>query len=568
MRKNKNDRNLNSSNYFKEIFNFYPNFIENANSTTDPSVFIQKMLNLLLKYSNSERIDFVVLFNNQYSFYQIINENKKQTFKIENNIEEIIKYYKQKYLQTIIKILLNNINKYTSDNITANGSIWLPVDKKNLNLYDKNNKKKTIKISVNNKKLLTIPIWDNKKISGFVLFKNPKKILFKEPVISSFENMTALIFFALKNINIHSSLIERAKELTCLYQLYQLMNLPSTNIEKILKKSAGIIPLAWQYPEITFCEIQFKRKKYKNFDYNNNMQFQKAEILAFNKKIGTITVGYTKKKTLLDEGPFLKEERNLLNVIAKQLGLFIERKININEKIELKKQLFHADRLATLGQLSAGIAHELNEPLASILGFAQLAKRENGILLQTKKDLEKIEAATLYGREIIKKLMFFAKQLPPQTLYVNLNYIIDEVLFFLETQCTRKAIILKKYLAKDLPDIIADSSQIKQIIVNLIINSIQVIPNGGTIEIKTFFDKKNVYLSIKDSGIGIKKENLKKIFLPFFTTKNVNEGTGLGLSVVHGIVSSHGGTIKVKSKPNEGTIFTITFPLNKSNKKE
>ena len=419
-----------------------------------------------------------------------------------------------------------------------------------------------------NKKLLIIPIRDNKKISGFVLFKDPKKIPFKEPVISSLENITALIFFALKNINIHSSLTERAKELTCLYQLYQLMNLPSVNIEKILKKSVDIISSAWQYPEIAFCEIQFKRKKYKNFDYDNSMQFQKADIPTFNKKIGTIKVGYIKRKPLLDEGPFLKDERNLLNAIAKQLGLFIERKITINEKIELKKQLFHADRLATLGQLSAGIAHELNEPLSSILGFTQLAKKENGILLQTKKDLEKIEAATLYGREIIKKLMFFAKQLPPQTLYVNLNHIIDEDLFFLETQCTRKAIILKKYLAEDLPDIIADSSQIKQVIVNLIVNSIQGMQDGGTIEIKTVFDKKNVYLSIKDSGIGIEKENLKKIFLPFFTTKNVNEGTGLGLSVVHGIISSHGGTIKVKSKPNEGAIFTIILPLNKSNKKE
>jgi signal transduction histidine kinase len=121
---------------------------------------------------------------------------------------------------------------------------------------------------------------------------------------------------------------------------------------------------------------------------------------------------------------------------------------------------------------------------------------------------------------------------------------------------------LLKNLGADLPEIVADKSQIYQVLINLVVNAIQAMPAGGSLIISTAVHVKSVSLAVKDTGMGIKEELLEKVFIPFFTTKDVNEGTGLGLAVVHGIVAAHGGTVKVESKVGKGTTFTVILPLD------
>jgi len=270
----------------------------------------------------------------------------------------------------------------------------------------------------------------------------------------------------------------------------------------------------------------------------------------------------------LDEGPFLKEERNLIDTIAREISVIIERMQIQEEKENLQEQLRHADRLATIGQLAAGVAHELNEPLGSILGFAQLIKKDINNSEQIIKDVDKIESASLHAREVIKKLMLFARQSPQKKSLINIDNIVEEGLYFLESRCAKADIKLIKELNHDLPDFIGDKSQLYQILVNLVVNSIQAMPEGGTINIKTFRDDTNVILSVRDTGLGIEQDILNKIFIPFFTTKDIDEGTGLGLAVVHGIVTSHGGVIRVESKLGEGTEFNIHLPINHGGKDE
>ncbi len=230
----------------------------------------------------------------------------------------------------------------------------------------------------------------------------------------------------------------------------------------------------------------------------------------------------------------------------------------------LQEQLRHADRLATIGQLAAGVAHELNEPLGNILGFAQLAKKSPKLSTQVEKDLKNIETASLYAREIIKKLMTFARQLPPKKVPVNLNDIVTDGIYFFDARCVKADIQLVCRLAPDLPMITADPGQINQALVNLVVNAIQAMPEGGTLTIETRVTETGIGVVVEDTGTGISEDITNQIFVPFFTTKDINEGTGLGLAVVHGIVTSHGGKITVKTEVGKGTRFLIDLPLTSS----
>jgi two-component system NtrC family sensor kinase len=276
---------------------------------------------------------------------------------------------------------------------------------------------------------------------------------------------------------------------------------------------------------------------------------------------GIVELVYAEDKPELDEGPFLKEERNLINAVAKQVALVIERKQAEKEQIKLHNQLLHADRLATIGMLAAGVAHELNEPLGNILGFAQLAKKCPGIPDSVEHDIGKIETASLYAREIIHKLLVFARQAQPHKTHVNLNQVVQDGLYFFEARCAKEGIELICLLSPDMPEITADPGQLNQLLVNLVVNSLQSMPGTGKITVQTRFSDHNVYLIVKDTGTGMSNEVLDKIFVPFFTTKDVGHGTGLGLPVVYGIVTAHGGTIDVKSKPGCGSRFEIQLPV-------
>ena len=261
---------------------------------------------------------------------------------------------------------------------------------------------------------------------------------------------------------------------------------------------------------------------------------------------------------------FLDEEHALLRTITHHLSLAIEKKEAMDHKAEMENQLRHSDRLAKIGQLTAGVAHELNEPLANILGFAQLSAKINNLPEQVHKDLDNIIRAALHAREVIKKLMFFSRQAPPRETQVDLNRLIEDGMYLFESRCAKNGITVSKSLCNNLPNISADISQLQQVLTNLIINAIHAMPDEGELHIETIFNEQAVYLIVADSGVGMAEETLKQIFLPFFTTKDVTQGTGLGLSVVHGIVQAHGGEIEVESRIGYGTKFKIRFPLTRN----
>jgi signal transduction histidine kinase len=359
----------------------------------------------------------------------------------------------------------------------------------------------------------------------------------------------------------HAALRERVKELTCLYEIAQFSAWPVRQLEEILVGIVEIVRRAWQYPEITSVRIILDAREYTTLDFREGAQRQSADIVVVGVLRGRIEVFYLEPKDELDEGPFLKEERNLLEAVAAQVASLVERREAEEERACLQDQLRHADRLATLGLLAAGVAHELNEPLNNVLGFAQLAKKHPELAEQVRTDIGRIEAAALQARGTIRKLLVFARQSPPQKTEIDLNRVVLEGLQFFEARCANEGVELVTTLRPELPKVAADASQLNQVLVNLMVNALQAMPDGGRLTVKTDLGPGSVLLVVEDTGVGMTDDVAAKLFVPFFTTKDVGQGTGLGLPVAHGIVASHGGTIRVESSPGCGTRFTIRLPL-------
>jgi len=370
-----------------------------------------------------------------------------------------------------------------------------------------------------------------------------------------------VVFNSNNDQKLASRLKERIKELECLYEISKLqISMPNSSLNYIFKKILQITVKAWQYPEITQVRIVYDEQCFQTNNFKDCVNFQRADIVVGGFSRGFIEVCYIIEKPTVGEGPFLIEERSLLDALAYELSLIIERYESKEEKKLLERKLNHSDRLATLGELTAGIAHELNEPLGSILGFAELIELDNNENTQLQKDISKIIKASKHARMVIRKLMIFSKYDEQPIDDVNFNQVISDGFYLLEVRCDKAKIKVVKKLMPGFPSIKANSVQLSQLIVNLMVNAIHAMPDGGKLLLQTHYDDNNLYLIIEDNGIGIPEENMAKIFDPFFSTKEAGKGTGLGLSVVHGIVDSMKGKISVLSNLGKGSRFELSFP--------
>jgi two-component system NtrC family sensor kinase len=238
--------------------------------------------------------------------------------------------------------------------------------------------------------------------------------------------------------------------------------------------------------------------------------------------------------------------------------------VDITEHKRQRGRQMMIDRLSSIGELVAGTAHELNNPLTSIIGFSQLLM-EKDIPDDIREDLEFIYNEAHRTAEVVKNLLTFAGKHTPMKQLVQINNIIDDVLKLRDYELRIDSIEVKKRLAPDLPEIMVDDFQMQQVFINIIINAEYFMTEAhkrGTLTITTKKQNENVMISIADDGPGILEGNLRRIFDPFFTTKPAGKGTGLGLSICHGIVAEHGGQIYAKSQQGKGATFFIELPIN------
>jgi two-component system NtrC family sensor kinase len=230
------------------------------------------------------------------------------------------------------------------------------------------------------------------------------------------------------------------------------------------------------------------------------------------------------------------------------------------------QRIMESERLALIGQLSANVAHELNNPLQGIVTFSHLLIEDTVCEGPQKAFVEKIVGQANRCRDIIRGLLDFSRQRAPDKTLCDINNVVRECLALVENQALFHNIVIDRELQPDLPMAVIDPSQIERVFINLIINAAEAMNDNGHLSIKTRSNSNREIIEIdfEDNGQGISEENLNKIFDPFFTTKDVGHGTGLGLAISYGIIKSHNGSISVKSGVGTGTTFTVKIPV-KSN---
>jgi len=289
-------------------------------------------------------------------------------------------------------------------------------------------------------------------------------------------------------------------------------------------------------------------KDLRSDDFGGRGILQKREVVLLDKHGEQIPV-YISAAILYDEG---RE--------CGSVGIFTD----LREKQKLEKQLLRAEKLSSLGKLSAGIAHEINQPLTGVLTFAHLLLKKFKDEPQTRKDLEIIVRETTRIKGIVQGILDFAREMPMQKRQRRLQDILEQTLELIVHQQRFFGVTLKKEYDESVPEVVVDSNLMEQVFMNIILNALDAMHGSGTLTVRTRHQDKWVEIDLEDTGVGMPESMLDKIFDPFFTTKDSTEGMGmgLGLAISYGIVKNHNGDILVNSKVGRGTTFTVRLPLD------
>jgi PAS domain S-box-containing protein len=487
-----------------------------------------------------------------------------------------------------------------------------------------------------------------------------------------------------------SDLWERVKEINCLYSISELTERRNVPIDEVLQEIIVRIPFGWRYSEITCARIILNDQEFITRNFIETPWKQESNVYVQGEKAGTVEVYYLEEKPQIDEGPFLNEERDLLDAIAKHIGRFVERMksrealreseekyrtvfentgnatiiveedttiylvntkfevlsgyskaeiegkkswteffykddlekmreyhrttrinpnavpinyearfidrqgnmknilmsvsiipgtkrtveslIDITERKKLEEQMLHTEKLASIGTLAAGVAHEINNPLAIILGFTDLLLEKFSDDPASYNILNTIQKQGNNAKRIVENLLSFVRYKEHKEEDVDINKSIDEVLAIKGNTFSINNISVIRKMEESLPMARGYPNELQQVFFNIINNSIPAMEGGGTLTIETRSINtntgENIVISISDTGVGIRPEHRSRIFDPLFTTKKVGEGTGLGLTVSYAIVKKYGGSITFETKikeesPNSGTTFIITLPVTK-----
>ncbi|MFH1690017.1 MAG: transporter substrate-binding domain-containing protein [Candidatus Eisenbacteria bacterium] len=367
---------------------------------------------------------------------------------------------------------------------------------------------------------------------------------------------------------------KRIKELHCLNGLAKAIRRPES-LENVLQITVELMSTAWQYPEISRARITYDGKEFVSEPFEEPSWRLSSEFLAGDKR-GIVDMFYLEEQPEEDEGPFLKEERDLLDSIARLLGEVAEGEQTRDEKAHVEEQYRQGQRMESIGRLAGGIAHDLNNLLTPILGYGEMLQEKLGLGDVRREFVDEIIRAGLGARDLVQHLLAFSRK---QTLEYKTLDLSDTVAGFekLLRSSIREDIEIKTILSPDVKTIQADVGQIEQVIMNLAVNAQDATSGSGTLTIETsaadlregcvakhhdVTPGEYAILAVSDTGCGMDDETLKQVFEPFFSTKG-DKGTGLGLATVYGIVKQHGGHIWVCSEPGKGTIFRIGLPVSR-----
>ena len=465
---------------------------------------------------------------------------------------------------------------------------------------------------------LAIPIRLGSKVVGVLDLRSHEIDAFSRQDVTTMESLADQLSIAIENARLYGEIRQHVEELTTLNEISQAVT-SSLDLQETLTlitdhttRLLGVAATSVALYDETNDELWFAAASGEGSDYVLGMRmaigqgiagwvFQEGEPVmvpdtsedtrwfgGFDPDSGFTTRSIlcvplqTKGQTIgaieamnKGSGRFDAEDLRLLTSMAAPAATAIE-KAQLHERLrqgmreleETQAQLVQSARLAAVGELAAGVAHEINNPLTSIIGFTRLLLEDLPADDQIRSDLETIDREAARTRQIVRALLDFARTSDPVLVPTDLNALVEEALMLVCTRSVLAKVELNKALSS-LPPVMLDTNQIKQVLVNLLNNAVQAMPDGGRLTIATRLTEREIdgvyrevaSVYVSDSGVGIPPENLERIFDPFFTTKEVGQGTGLGLSVSYSIVEKHNGRIEVESVPEEGSTFTLLLPI-------
>jgi signal transduction histidine kinase len=372
-------------------------------------------------------------------------------------------------------------------------------------------------------------------------------------------------------------LTERVKELNCLYGITRLVEERHTSLDEVLQGVVDLVPPSWQYPEVTCARIKLKQQQFTTENFSRTAWNQTEDIIVNGELSGAIEVYYLEKMPESDEGPFLREERNLIHAIAERLGTIIEHRLaenSLQQLYEQEKQLRERLQVEMQGRVdfTRNLIHELKTPLTSLLATSQLlVEEENDRRLGKLAHYVWESANSLNTRidelhDVVKgEIGRLDLELEPLKLGPLLTSLAEET----QALAQQQGITLTLKVPEPLPDVYADAARVRQIVLNLLNNAFKYAAEGGMVAIIVTAQAKSVTVEVKDKGPGIAEHEQQHLFEPGFQTTYRNElrgGLGIGLALCKLLVEIHGGKIWVKSRMGKGSSFFFTLPLLKTGK--
>ncbi len=388
--------------------------------------------------------------------------------------------------------------------------------------------------------------------------------------------------------NVERDLRERVKELNCLLSISKLREKPDMSIGETLQGIVDLIPGAWQYPAVTCARVVLTNLERKTANFRETQWKLTRSIVVQGEPVGHLEVCYLSRKPARDIGPFLNEEMSLLEAIAERIEKVFEQDRAEQKAREQQQQMVQLDKMVALGTLVSGVAHEINNPnnfvmlntpvlreaYTSVVPIIEEYYADNGDFLMgglPYSDLrEKIFSlfdGILEGsrriNSIVRGLKGFARVDPAgYREAVDLNSVVESALVLVRNQITLSTSHFSLELAATLPPVKGNSQRLEQVIMNLVQNACEALPNRRqAVMVRTSSEGDYVVVQVQDEGCGIPADQLPRVMDPFYTSKRSTGGTGLGLSVSVGIVKDHGGTLSLASGIGEGTTATLRLPV-------
>ncbi|WLR53213.1 ATP-binding protein [Bacillus tianshenii] len=408
---------------------------------------------------------------------------------------------------------------------------------------------KELLLQLNIKNVLVLPVYIKSKVIGVISFGRKKDEVWESSDQLFLEQLADHLAVSIDNSRLYNQVLQGKKEW-----------------EDTFKAVDDLIMIF----DTDMNVLQYNHALNNFFEWH-----QSNSVIDFHSSLGVECLNLVKKtigsrKQTYEEVQFDKNrtcEMYAYPVHNDEMEMYavIVNMKDVTEKRKMEVQLLHSGKLAAIGEMAAGVAHELNSPLTAILGNSQLLMRSTPKEEHSYIMLQDIKNCGDRCKNIIKSLLTFSRQDDYSFDHCSLNHAVDQVLNLVKFQIERNQIKVMASLDESLPTFYGNQPQIEQVIINLLINARDAFESFETtdkmIEISTYQDEKAIFLSIRDNGMGIEKERLNEIFHPFHTTKGSNKGTGLGLSVSLGIARAHGGTIEVSSEVGKGSLFVLRIPL-------